>query len=80
MEIDKRVVANNYGLVRFDKTDAAHVRGETVDLVDAFSRFQTAVSVREVQQLKLMCGGWFVFRFLNINATNPVTAVDEILS
>src|SRR5688500_663032 len=80
MQIDQRVVANDDGFVGFDKADAAHVCGKTVDLVDAFSCFQTVVGEREIEKLKVVRCCWFVFRFLNVNAAHPVTAINKILS
>src|SRR5687767_1631330 len=80
MQIDQRVAANDDGFVGFDKADAAHVCGKTVDLVDAFSCFQTVVGEREIEKLKVVRCCWFVFRFLNVNAAHPVTAINKILS
>src|ERR1044072_9099570 len=79
MQIDERVVANDDGLVRFDEADAAHVRGEAVDLVDAFSCLQTVVCDRHIEQMKLVRRGWFVFGFLDVDAAHPVTAINKIL-
>ena len=79
VQIDKRVVANDDGLVVLDKTDAAHIRGEAINLVHTCGGLQAIVGFRKVEQQKLIRGAGLVFRFLDVHAAHKVAAINQIL-
>ena len=78
MQVDERVVANDHCLVGLDEADAAHVGGKTVNFIDAARGLQAVVPARQVQQLELVRAARFVVGGLDVDAPDPVTAVDQI--
>jgi hypothetical protein len=78
MQVHERVVADDDGLVALDEADAAHVGGQSVDLVDAARRLEAVVPALEVEDLELVRRRRFVFRVLDVDAANPVSLGDEI--
>jgi hypothetical protein len=48
MEVDERIVVQDLGMVRGDKTHAAHVSSQGVDLVHAVCGFQAILPTPKV--------------------------------
>src|SRR5881409_2913669 len=48
MHIDERVVANNYGFVSFNETNATHVGGQPVNFIDVFGSLDTVACFGQV--------------------------------
>src|SRR5439155_23236849 len=79
VDVDQHVVPADLGLVRMDEADAAHVRGQGIDLVDAAGRGQAIVPASQIEELELVPGRRLVFRQLDVHAAHPVTALHEEL-
>ena len=85
VHIDQRIVAGDVCMIGRNKPDAAHVRRQVVNLIDASTRSdQAIVELAEIQKLELVRLGGFVFRLFDVHASHPVTvriqAVDQVMS
>jgi hypothetical protein len=77
MQVHQRVVAHDVGLVRLDEADAAHVRGQVVDLVDVARGLETGVEAPQVEALELVGAARLELRRLQVDAAHPVAVGDE---
>ena len=48
MQIHQRAVAHDLRLVSFDKADAAHVRGQSVNVIDLAGSLDTVLQLRQI--------------------------------
>jgi hypothetical protein len=73
LRVNKDVVAADIGMVRRDVSDASHIGGEVVQLIDTTAcREQAIVSLAQVEDLELIGRASLVLGMLEIHATNPV--------
>src|SRR5215475_9452243 len=73
MSINKDVVLGNLGVREADISDAAHVRGQAVNMVDLTTGCKKTVVVPpQVKNFELIRVGWFVVGILEVNATYPM--------
>jgi hypothetical protein len=55
-----------------DITDAAHVRGQIVNVAYAFDRSGAISEFSEIKNEELIGRGGLIFRFLYVHATDPI--------
>ena len=79
MGVNQHVVGRNLGVDRRNVSDAAHIRGQMVYLINALACHKAVISSPEIKQLKLMGGRPLVLRFFDVNAPDPIPSVDQIL-
>jgi hypothetical protein len=71
--VDENVVAADIGMGSGDITDAAHIGGEVVNLVEAVARGQFAMlDLAKIQNLELIRGTGLIFGIFNVGAPDPV--------
>ena len=77
MHVDQRAIPNDQGLVCFDKTDAAHIGRQRINMINPASGLQAGIPTAKVKNLEFVRGSRFVFGVLYVYASNPVTAIDQ---
>ena len=71
MRVDQDVVAGDVGVKSSDITDATHIGGQVVNLIDTTPRgLQTAVPATKIENFKLVGLGGLIFGVLNIDTAN----------
>ena len=71
MRVDQDVIAGDVSVKGGDVTNAPHIGGQVVDLIDtAASGLQTVIPAAEIENFKFIRLAGFIFRILDINAAD----------
>jgi hypothetical protein len=79
LRADHRVVEGDRGVRAGDVADAAHVRGEIVDLVHAVDRLAAIIHLAQVEEAELIRRAGLVLRVLDIDSSDPITSILEVI-
>src|SRR5579864_172809 len=75
VRVNQNVITGNVSMVSGDVTDATHVRGQVVNLVDIPSRGQAVVPAAEVEDGELIRRTGLKIRHLEIGASHPKSII-----